>query len=98
VPHEEEGLTGSNRNARKRRPPVADLATCIRPWITPGELAGATEVDCHERTIRKMIDAGSIQAIRVGRCYRIPVDEACRVFRVKRALDTSRAPSRTLHA
>jgi len=68
----------------RQRTPVVDLATCTRPWVTPRELARSTEADCHERTIRKMIANGAIQVTKIGRCYRIPIDEACRLFHVKR--------------
>lgn len=72
----------------KRRPPLTSLSTYAFPWVTPADLARADEVHCDERTIRKMVGAGTLKATRVGRCLRIPVDEACRVFLVKRHLTT----------
>lgn len=81
----------------RKRDPVDSLSTCARPWLTPRELAKAREADCNEKTIRKMIAAGTIVPYRVGRHIRIPIDEACRVFRVKRHLAPSRAISSELH-
>jgi excisionase family DNA binding protein len=50
--------------------------------VTPATLAGYLSV--HERTIMRMIDAGALHAFKVGREWRIPTDEARRVFPVER--------------
>lgn len=61
-----------------KRPRLTDLDTFPCAWVTPPELA--EYLDCDRRTILRMIDAGSLPAIRVGRNWRIPVAEAKRRF------------------
>lgn len=67
----------------KRRRPIRDLMTHERGYVTPPELAHY--VDCDPRTVRRMIEAGSLVAFKVGRDWRIPTNEARRAFHVKRA-------------
>lgn len=61
-----------------RRPPLIDLDTHAFDWVTPRELAGYLRV--HERTIRRMIESGSLHGYRVGRHWHIPTHEAQRAF------------------
>lgn len=63
---------------RKHRPPIHDLATHPREWIEVRELA--EYLDVHERTIRRLIAAGALYAVRVGHQWRIPTAEASRSF------------------
>lgn len=63
-----------------KRPPLVNLATHTFGYVTPNELA--LYVGCDARTIRRMINDHAIRAYRVGRNWRIPTDEARRVFPV----------------
>jgi excisionase family DNA binding protein len=57
-----------------------DLATHVRPFVTARELA--EYLDCDRRTIVRMIHAKSLHGTKVGRCWRIPTDDARRAFHV----------------
>jgi excisionase family DNA binding protein len=61
-----------------RRPQLLDLDTHDFDWVTPRELARYLKI--HERTIRRMIEAGSLHAYRAGRNWHIPTHEAQRAF------------------
>lgn len=65
-----------------RRPPLEDLARHTFPWVSAPELA--EHLQCDHRTILRMIEAGALDAYRVGRCWRIPTDDARRAFHVER--------------
>jgi len=40
----------------------------------------AARLACSPKTLRRMIDAGEINAVRVGRRYRVPLDELRRLL------------------
>lgn len=61
-----------------KRPPLLSLASHPRPFVTPPELA--RHLVCDRRTILRMIDGGTLHAVRVGRNWRIPIEEARRAF------------------
>lgn len=65
----------------KKRPPLKDLASHEFPYVTPPELADY--LPCDRRTILRMIEYRTLRAYRVGRCWRIAIEEARRVFPVK---------------
>jgi len=65
-----------------RRPPLEDLAHHAYPWVTAPELAAYLQ--CDHRTVLRMIEAGSLDAYRVGRSWRIPTEGARRTFHVER--------------
>ena len=56
------------------------------PPLTMGELADM--LNCSRRYVQKLIEAGNLNAGRVGRDYRIPVQEAARLAREARVLTT----------
>lgn len=64
-----------------KRPPLTDYNTFPFEWVTPVELAA--KVKCDRRSILRMIDNDAIYAYRIGRNWRIPLDEARRVFPVE---------------
>jgi excisionase family DNA binding protein len=57
-----------------------DLATCRRPFVSASALAAYLGVD--RRTIVRMIQHGSLDAIKVGRAYRVPTHAARAMFHV----------------
>ena len=57
-----------------------DLATTRRHVVTVTALAQYLAVD--RRTILRMIAAGELEALKVGRAWRIPADHARAVFHV----------------
>lgn len=59
-----------------------DLSTHRRPFATATELAAFLDVD--PRVIVRMIHAGSLEAVKVGRSWRIPTDAARAAFHVER--------------
>lgn len=61
-----------------KRPPLVNLATHEWPFVTPPDLA--RYLACDPRTIVRMIEAGSLNAYKVGRNWRIPTNEARRAF------------------
>lgn len=61
-----------------RRPRLTDLATWPLPYVTPPELAGY--LPCDTRTILRMIEQDALHAVRVGRRWFIPINEARRKF------------------
>ena len=65
---------------RRRRTlePIVDLATHPRRYVTVRALAAY--LDCDARTILRMIYPRALPATRVGRRWRIPVDEARLAF------------------
>ena len=65
---------------KRRKPAIIDLATHPESTVSPQQLADY--LDCDVRTIRRMIPS-SLRAFRLGRDWRIPTDEARRVFHVK---------------
>lgn len=67
---------------------TVDLATHPRQFVHVKPLARSQGVD--PRTIRRMIQAGSLYAYRVGREWRVPIEDACRAFHVQRQVDTSK--------
>lgn len=58
-----------------------DLATYRRPYVTASALAAY--LDCDVRTIVRMITDGALDAVKVGRGWRIPTDAAREKFHVK---------------
>ena len=58
-----------------------DLATTRRHVVTVTALAHYLAVD--RRTILRMIAAGELEALKVGRAWRIPADHARAVFHVQ---------------
>jgi len=50
------------------------LAASPAPYIAVPQLAKI--IGCDQRTIRRMIEDGHLRAVRVGRCYRIPIEHA----------------------
>jgi excisionase family DNA binding protein len=72
----------------KKRPALVDLVTHDYPFVTVPELASYLMVDA--RTLHRMIDDGSLHAVRVGRQWRIPIEEARRAFPVERASRASK--------
>ncbi|MDP1570351.1 MAG: helix-turn-helix domain-containing protein [Vicinamibacterales bacterium] len=71
-----------------KRPPLVDLSSHPVSFVTVTDLATYLLVD--ERTILRMIEDGALHAVRVGRVWRIPLDEAQRVFPVERARHDAR--------
>lgn len=69
----------SPRRPRQTLEPIVDLATDPRRYVTVSALAAY--LDCDARTVRRMIHAGALPAIRVGRHWRIRVVEARQVLR-----------------
>lgn len=67
----------------KKRPPLHSLSTHPYAYVSPPELADY--LACDPRTLLRMIENGSIKAYRVGRNWRITIEEARRVFPVERA-------------
>lgn len=65
---------------RRRRTIQVDLATHEKAYVTVRALANWA--DCDPRTIIRMIATHALVAVRVGREWRIPTDDARRVFRV----------------
>lgn len=65
-----------------KRPALVSLADFPFDYVTPPELAAY--IPCDRRTLVRMIEAGSIGAYRVGRNWRIPVEEAQRAFPLHR--------------
>lgn len=61
-----------------KRPPLEDLSTHDWPWVTPPELA--EYLRCDPRTILRMIGEKALPAYRVGRNWRIPIDDARAAF------------------
>lgn len=61
-----------------KRPRLEDLATWPLRYVTVPELA--VYLECDQRTIVRMIEAGVLAADRVGNKFRIPVVEALRAF------------------
>ena len=63
---------------RLSRAPITNLASCEYHFATPKELAACER--CDVRTILRMIAAGSLYAYKVGRRWRIPIEEARKAF------------------
>lgn len=61
--------------------PIVELAT--HPWPEVTAVVLARFLECDARTVTRMIHAGTIEAVKVGREWRIPVDEIRRAFNVK---------------
>ena len=59
-----------------------DLATYARPYVTATALAGYLDVD--RRTIVGLIADQKLEAVKVGRCWRIPTEVARKMFHVAR--------------
>lgn len=73
-----------------KRPRLVDLGTHPVSFVTVADLAVYLLVDA--RTILRMIEDGALHAVKVGRVWRIPIDEARRAFPVERARrDSARA-------
>jgi hypothetical protein len=66
---------------------TVNLATHPKPYVHVKPLARSQ--DCDPRRILRMIRAGALKAYRVGREWRIPIDEACRAFHVERQLGSA---------
>ena len=64
---------------RRTREPIIDLATHPRRYVTVPALAAYLE--CDARTVRRMIHEGALPAVRVGRHWRIPVEDTRRALR-----------------
>lgn len=64
-----------------------DLATHARPFVKVRDLAAYLE--CDRRTILSMIHDGALEAVKVGRAWRIPTEKACAAFHVQRQQETS---------
>jgi excisionase family DNA binding protein len=64
----------TNRNDQGA-PPASQLPRAL----TAADLAGALKVSV--RTIRRMIAAGDVRVIRIGRSVRIPADEVGRLLK-----------------
>lgn len=58
-----------------------DLATHRRPFATATELAAY--LDCDPRTIVRMIHNGSLRGVKVGRCWKVPTEDAREAFHVQ---------------
>lgn len=58
-----------------------DLAACRRPFVTASAIA--SYVDCDRRTIVRMIAAGALPGVKVGRSWRVPTDAAREAFHVE---------------
>lgn len=65
----------------KKRPHLVNLSTHEYDWVSPPELADYLR--CDPRTIVRMIESGNLAAYRVGRNWRITIEEARRAFPVK---------------
>jgi excisionase family DNA binding protein len=63
---------------RHYRVPLDDLMTFPYKDVSPVELADYLR--CDARTIIRMIQTGALFAYRVGRKFRIPIEEARRAF------------------
>lgn len=61
-----------------KRPTLQNLKTHQFPWVTPPELADYLK--CDPRTILRMIEARTLYAYRVGRNWRIPIEDARLAF------------------
>lgn len=73
-----------------KRPPLRDLTSHPVSFVTVADLAAYLLVDA--RTVLRMIDDGALHAVKVGRVWRIPLDEARRAFPVERTRrDSARA-------
>lgn len=66
---------------------TVDLATHPKAYVHVKPLARSQ--DCDPRRILRMIQQGSLYAYRVGREWRIPIEDACRAFHVQRLEITS---------
>lgn len=66
-----------------KRPRLVTYAAFPFDWVTPPELAA--KVKCDRRTILRMIDYGKIGAYRVGRNWRIPIEDAEIAFPERRS-------------
>lgn len=65
-----------------------DLATTTRQVVTPEQVAADPRVDCHVRTIIRMLIDGSLHGYKVGKRWKIPVDAAREAFHVPRGTST----------
>lgn len=62
-----------------KRPPLVSLSAFPFDYVTPPELAAY--VPCDRRTIVRMItETHTLEAYRVGRNWRIPIEDARRAF------------------
>lgn len=61
-----------------KQPPITSLETYPLPYVSTKALAAY--LCCDRRTLLRMIDSGDLHAIRVGRNYKIPIEEARRAF------------------
>lgn len=81
-------MTSSTRPGRRRpaeAPRLRDLASYDQPFVTPDGLADYFGVS--RRYIRKEIEAGHLQAVRLGpRSLRVPIEEAVSFERRSRFL------------
>lgn len=73
----------TKRRLRDIDRPIVDLATHPTPAVTPAVLAAYGPIDCDERTIIKMAQAGALVGYKVGREWRITVLSARRAFPVE---------------
>lgn len=70
------------RGRRPRpKPVILDLATHPRPYVTVRALAAYLETD--PRTILRLIAEGALEAVKVGRTWRIPTEVARQRFHVE---------------
>ena len=61
-----------------KQPPIVSLATYPRPYVSTANLAKF--LGCDRRTLLRMVAQGELAAVRVGRNWRIPIEEARRAF------------------
>lgn len=66
---------------RRPQPVILDLATHPRPYVTVRALARYLETD--PRTILRLIHEGALEAVQVGRHWRIPTEVARQKFHVE---------------
>ena len=66
--------------------PITSLATHTAEFVTVKALAA--HLQCDRRTVMKMIEAGALPVVKVGRSYRIATEDARRAF-VPRATASS---------
>lgn len=55
---------------------ITDLKTHPKPFVTVAELIDYTEIP--RRTMYHHIEKGALKAIKIGGCYKVPIEEARR--------------------
>lgn len=72
---------------RRRQRPLVDLETHEGRFVSVRQLADY--LPCDERRIRRMITAGALGSVRVGREYWIPIEDARAAFVPRRTSSNS---------